>query len=77
MKISICDPCKSFDNKTVETNKYMSVKGKPHLRLDTCPSHESIVKNLTMVDYVRYVYKCMGIDLTQTDDQIKLQFLGR
>ena len=78
MKVTICDPCKTLDNKVVETEKYMRVKGKRDLRLDTCEEHAKEVKKLNMVEYVRYVYKAtLGIDLTQTDEEIKEQFLRR
>ena len=77
MKITICDPCKTFDGEIVETQRYMRVKGMPNLRLDICPKHSLEVKALNMVDYVRYAYKCNGVELKQTDQEIKEQFLRR
>lgn len=68
MKVTICDPCKTFDKTTVETNQYLRVKGKPHLRLDVCPTHNTEVAKLNMVDYARFVYKCNGIDLDDKSD---------
>lgn len=75
MKITICDPCKKLDNKSTETVRYMKVKGRPDLRLDICDNHGAEVKKMSMVDYVRYAYKCAGIVLTQNDEEIKQQFL--
>lgn len=75
MKITICDPCKRLDNKVTETIRYMKVKGRPDLRLDICDNHGAEIKGMPMVNYVRYVYKCNGIELTQTDEEVKQQFL--
>lgn len=35
-KINVCDICQK-DGKLTETKTYMSVKGKPYLRIDYCP----------------------------------------
>lgn len=72
----VCDPCKKIDNQVTETEKYMRVKGLTQLRMDICPTHAAEVKKMSMIDYVRYAYKVnIGIELTQTDEQIKQQFL--
>lgn len=77
MKISICDACKSFDDKIVETNKYLRVKGNPFLRTDVCEKHSKEFNSLRMVDYVRVCYKMNGIVLKETDEEIKQKFLVR
>lgn len=76
MKITICDPCKSA-GQTIQTSKYMSVKGLPNLRLDVCAKHNEEAEKMTMVDYVRFVYASHGMKLTETDEEIKEKFLRR
>jgi len=59
MKITVCDPCKVFDNKVVETQRYMKVKGQRQLRLDVCPEHAKEVQKMTMPQYKEYCHKVM------------------
>lgn len=76
MKIVVCDPCKTFDNKITETERYLRVKHLS-LRTDVCEKHAEELGKLRMVDYVRIYYKLAGITLTETDEEIKLKFLTR
>ena len=62
-KVNVCDVCKS-EGKLMETNKYMSVKKRPNLRIDICEEHKKILPK-GMVEYVQFVYKMKGIELTE------------
>lgn len=75
MKINVCDPCKRLDNVITETNRYFRVKGKSFLNIDVCEKHRVEVKKLSMVDYVRYVFKMNGMPVEGTDQQIKDAYL--
>lgn len=67
MKITICDPCKTFDKNTVETMRYMRVKGRPELRLDICDTHAKEVEKMNMTEYADYVLKCHGFDISKVN----------
>lgn len=73
MKITICDPCKTFDNATTETVRYMSVKRHPSLRLDICEKHGAEIKGMSIVAYARYAYQAHGVSSAKdmSDDEIK------
>jgi len=57
-KIVVCDICK-HEGKLVETNKYMSVKGKPFLRLDYCSKCRSKIP-ADMTEYRKLVARVNG-----------------
>lgn len=65
MKITICDPCKTFDKVNTETLRYMRVKGRPDLRLDICDKHSKVVNKMNMDEYSSYVLKCHGFDVSK------------
>lgn len=70
-KIVVCDPCKEEGN-LVQTNRYFRIKGQPQLRLDVCPKHHDEVGKMNIIQYVRYAYKCNGLDLSdKTDEEVK------
>lgn len=75
MKITICDPCKKFDDTNTETLRSLKVKGKSFLNIDVCPKHAVEANKLSMPDFVRYSFKTQGIILTETDQEIKERFL--
>ena len=54
--VHVCDVCKA-DSKLVESTKYMSVKHRPELRLDYCDACGVKTKGLSMLEYVKLVYK--------------------
>lgn len=75
MKITICDPCKKNDNVITETMRGLKVKGRSYLNIDICEKHGAELKTMAMPDYVRYVMKLNGIELTETDAEIKAKYL--
>lgn len=75
MKINVCDPCKKLDNKLVETNRVLRVKGRSFLNIDVCDIHGPELSKLAMPEYVRYIYKMNGTELTETDAEIRTKFL--
>jgi len=76
MKTTICDPCKKEDNAITETLQYTKVKGKPYLRVDVCPKHNAEIKKMNMIEYVRYCFKLNGIELKETDKEVKKMYLS-
>lgn len=62
-KINVCDICKA-DGKLVETKIHITMQGPPELELDVCEHCATKVKPLTNIEYVKYVFKLKGIDLT-------------
>ena len=70
-KVLCCDICKK-DGKLTETNKYISVRGKPDLRLDHCPKCKSKIPQ-NMTKYVIFVYDLHGIKLTESEAKKMLQ----
>ncbi len=77
MKISICDVCKKQDNKIIEAPRALKVKGNSMLNIDVCKKHGDKISKMPMVDYVRFIYKLDGLDLKETDQEIKQKFFTR
>ena len=76
MKITICDPCKTLDEKIVETNRVMRVKGRSFLNIDICEKHGAEIKPKKMIEYTRYVLELRGIDTSkQTDIELQKVYL--
>lgn len=68
MKIHVCDVCKGEDRQLVQTNRYLSVKRRPNLRIDLCEKHMLEVSERfpkITSEYIQYVYGLRGMKLTE------------
>ena len=71
MKVNICDICYKNDKKLVEATSKISIKKMAYLNIDICDkcSKSGIVPK-PIKDYVKFVYKLDGLDLT--DERVNL-----
>jgi hypothetical protein len=60
-KVIVCDICKKEDGVLKECRTYMSVKGKPYLRIDYCNDCRSKIPD-NMTEYKRFVAVLHGLD---------------
>jgi len=75
MKITICDVCKK-EGKTTETQRRLSVKGHPDLRIDVCDMHSKQIQGKyprITPEYVQYIYSLNDIEIELTTAKEMLQ----
>lgn len=75
MRIVICDICKK-KGKLVEGTKSLKIKGRAFLGIDHCGNHDKEIPK-DIIDFVKFVYRLDGVELKETDEEIREKFLRK